>query len=49
MSLFLAKLGGKKGLNKIPGDGWSDRPASHTKDVHMVVLDALSSREMVVN
>jgi len=49
MSRGLAKLGCEKGLNEIPGDGWSYSSAAHTKDVHVVVLDTLPCRKMVVN
>jgi hypothetical protein len=41
MSLCLTKLGCEKGLNEIPGDGWSYGPATHTQNVHVIVLDTL--------
>jgi hypothetical protein len=49
MSLRLTKLGCQKCLNEIPGDCWSDSPAAHTKNVHVIVLDALPCRKMIVN
>jgi len=49
MSLRLTKLGGEKRLDQIPRDGWSHSPAAHAKNVHVIVLDTLPSREMVVN
>jgi hypothetical protein len=49
MSRRLTKLGREKRLNEIPGDGWSDSPAAHTKHVHVIVLYALPCRKMVVN
>jgi hypothetical protein len=45
----LTKFGCEKRLNEIPGDGWSDSPAAHTKNVHVIVLDALPCGKMVVN
>jgi hypothetical protein len=49
MSLRLTKLGCEKRLNEIPGNGGSYRPATHAKNVHVVVLDALRRRKIVVN
>ena len=49
MAFALTKLSGKKGLNEIPGHRRSHGPSAHAKDVHVVVLDALPGREMVVN
>jgi hypothetical protein len=49
MSWGLTKLGLEKRLNEIPSDGWSDRPAPHTKNVHVIVLDTLLCRKMIVN
>ena len=49
MSRGLTKFGCQKRLNEIPGDGWSYSPATHTKNVHVIVLDTLPSGKMVVN
>ena len=49
MSLGLAELGCQKRLDKVPGHGWSNGPAAHTKDVHVIVLDTLPRGEMVVD
>ncbi len=49
MSLRLTKLGSEKRLDEIPCDGWSYGPATHTKNIHVIVLYALSCRKMVVN
>src|SRR6266550_3352143 len=49
VSVGLAKLGLKERLDEVPSDSWSHRPATHTKNVHMIVLDTLSRREMVVD
>jgi hypothetical protein len=49
MSRRLTELGCEKRLNEIPGDGWSHGPAAHTKDVHVIVFDPLSGREVVVD
>src|SRR5208282_1106629 len=47
--LGLAIFGCQKSLDKIPCHGGTDRPASHAKDVHVVVLDPLLGREVIVN
>src|SRR5208282_3532943 len=49
MPLGLTALGRKKRLDKVPSDGRSHRPSAHTDDVHVVVLDTLFSREMVMH
>jgi hypothetical protein len=49
VSISSAELASEKRLNKIPGDGRSNRPATHTNDIHIVILDSLLSREMIVN
>ncbi len=49
VSLGLAKVGGEERLDEVPGDGWSHGPAAHTKDVHVIVFDTLSGREVVVD
>ena len=49
VSLGLAKLGLKERLDEVPSDSWSHGPATHTKNVHMIVLDTLPRREMVVD
>ncbi len=49
MSLRLTKVGYQKCLYEVPGDGWSHSPAAHAKDVHVIVLDALPGREMIMD
>jgi hypothetical protein len=49
MSLSIAEFGCQKCLNEIPGNGWSHGPAAHTDNVHMIVLDSLPGREVVVD
>jgi hypothetical protein len=49
MSLRFTKLGGEKSLDQIPGYGWSHSPAAHAKNIHVIVLDTLPRRKMVVN
>jgi hypothetical protein len=49
MPLRLAELGCEKSLDKIQGDGCSYGPATHTKNVHVIVFDTLPGRKMVVN
>src|SRR6476660_2010615 len=45
----LAVLGREKGLHKIPSHGRPNGPAAHAKDVHVIVLDTLPGRKVVVN
>lgn len=49
MPLGLAEFGGQERLDEIPGHRRSHRSSAHAKDVHVIVLDALLGREMVVN
>jgi hypothetical protein len=49
MSWGLTELGCEEGLNEIPSHGWSYGPAAHTKDIHVIVLDTLPCRKVVVN
>src|SRR5262245_837212 len=49
VSLGLAEFGRQKRLDKVPSDCRSHRPAAHTKNVHMIVLDPLLCGEMVVD
>ena len=49
VSLGLAELGGQERLDEVPGHGRSHGPAAHAEDVHVIVLDALPGREMVVD
>src|SRR5262249_17217866 len=47
--LGVAEVGGQERLDEVPSDGWSHGPAAHTKNVHMIVLDSLLGREVVVD
>src|SRR4029077_15874292 len=47
--LSLTELGGQKCLYEIPGHCRSNGSSAHAKDVHVVVLDALPRREMIVD
>src|SRR5258708_31698252 len=49
MPLSLTEPGRQKCLDEIPCYGRSHGPAAHTNDVHVVVLDALPGREVVVD
>src|SRR5580704_2065354 len=49
MPLGLTVLGRKKGLYKVPSDGRSHRSSTHADNVHVVVLDTLFGREMVMH
>src|SRR4029450_9321409 len=49
MSRVLTELGGQEGIDQVPGDARAHRAAAHTEDVHVIVLDALLRREVVVD
>jgi hypothetical protein len=49
VSLSLTERGGQKCLDEIPGNGWTDGPATQTQDVQVIVLDPLLGREVVVD
>ena len=49
MALGLAELGGQERLHEVPGHRGADGAAAHAEDVHVIVLDALPRREMVVD
>ena len=49
MPLGLTELGGQERLHEIPGHRRSNGSSTHTKNVHVIVLDALLGREMVVD
>ena len=41
MPRFLAVLGIEERLHQIPSHAGADSPASHTEDIHMIILDTL--------
>src|SRR5262249_38461125 len=47
MPFGLTCLRRKKSLHKIPGGLWPDDAAAQTNDVHVIILDALSRREVI--
>ena len=49
MPFGLAEPGGPERLDQIPGHGRSHGSSAHANDVHVIVLDALPGREMVVD
>ena len=49
MSVGLTELGGKKGLDQVPSHRWSDCPATHANNVHVIILDPLPGREVIVD
>src|SRR5512147_1578851 len=40
---------GEECLHEVPGHFRTDRAAAHAQDVHVIVLNALLRREMIVN
>ena len=49
MSVGLAALGGQKGLDQVPSHRWSDCPATHAENVHVIILDPLPGRKVIVD
>ena len=49
VALRLTEPGRQECLDEIPSYGRPHRSAAHANDVHMIVLDPLPSREVVVN
>ena len=48
MAFSLAVLSGQVGLDKIPGYFGSYRSSTHAQNVHMIVLDSLPGREVIL-
>src|SRR5215831_5246924 len=44
-----AELRGEKRLDEVPGYFRANRASAHTDDLHIIVLDALLGREMIVD
>jgi hypothetical protein len=42
------ELGGREGLDEVPGNCRPHRPAAHAEEVHAGFLDPLPGREMAV-
>jgi hypothetical protein len=49
MSVGLTELGGQEGLDQVPSHRRSDCPTTHANNIHMIVLDPLPGREMIVD
>src|SRR5215510_1879454 len=49
VSFGLTVLSRQKRLYKVPSHSRSYRPAAHAKDVHVIVLDPLLGREMIMD
>ena len=49
MSRGAAVFGGQISLDEIPSDFRANGSSAHAKDVHVIVLDALLRRKMIVN
>jgi hypothetical protein len=49
MPFRLTELGCQEGLDEVPSHGRAHCPAAHADDVHVVVLDPLPGREVIVN
>jgi hypothetical protein len=49
VSFGLAEVGGEKRLHEVPSDSWSHGSATHTENIHVIILDTLPRREVVVD
>ena len=49
MTFFLCKLGGQEGIHQFSRDNETHHPAADAEDVHIVVLDSLVSRVVVLH
>ena len=49
VTLGLAEFSGQKSLHKVPGHHGPHDPATQTNNVHMIILDSLPSREVIVD
>jgi hypothetical protein len=49
VSFGLAEVGGEERLDQIPSDGWSHGPATHTENIHVIILDTLPRGEVVMD
>src|SRR5262245_54807469 len=49
VTLGVTELGGDERLDEIPGHRRTHRPPAHAEDVHVVILDSLAGRKVVVN
>jgi hypothetical protein len=49
MALSPAELTRQESLNQVPSHGWPNGPATHTNHIHVVILNPLPGREMVVD
>jgi hypothetical protein len=45
----LTEPGIQKCFDEVPRNGWSNGSAAHADDIHVIVLDPLPGREMIVN
>src|SRR5260370_2937038 len=49
VAFFLGELGSQESIHQFSGDNKAHHPAADTEDVHIVVLDSLVSRVVVLN
>src|SRR5258705_8022732 len=49
MSLGAAEFGCQEGLDEVPSHSRPNGPATHAEDVHVIILDPLPGREMIVD
>jgi hypothetical protein len=49
MAFGLAEFGCQKSFDEVPSHHGSHDPATQTNNVHVIVLDALPSREVVID
>ena len=49
MSFGPAEFGCQEGLDEVPSHSRPNGPATHAEDVHVIILDPLPGREMIVD
>jgi hypothetical protein len=49
MSFGPAEFGCQEGLDEVPSHSRPNGPATHAEDVHVIILDSLPGREMIVD
>ena len=49
MALGAAEVSGQKGLDQLPGECRPDHFSTQTKDIHVVIFDALMSGEDIMD
>ena len=49
VALSSTEFARQESLNEVPSYRWPHSPAAHADDIHVVILNSLAGREMIVN